>query len=254
MRTCSAILLLALAFAAQADTLILKDGTRITGRWWSIDATHVHFLVNNQLQHYPRADASAVTFGDAALPTPPAPAPTAPAAPAQTPTAPAAPSRPPSLARPSDRSPAAAATHVSQPDAIAAVYFYNGKDLTPLERTQAAERRRGSTSYWEMTGGQSPVRVQEAPELVFILRLPKGVPPASYILFPLSVANGKRQTQTQAGRRGGLATWPFQIEVNDDSGYMTYALRVKDLPTGEYSFSPSNSNDGYCFGVDSGGQ
>ena len=45
--------------AAQADTLILKDGTHVTGRWWSIDASHVHILVNNQLQRYPRPDVPA---------------------------------------------------------------------------------------------------------------------------------------------------------------------------------------------------
>ena len=55
---------------AQPNSLILKDGTHVTGRWWSIDATDMHFLVNNQLQHYPRPDVSAVTFGDATLPPP----------------------------------------------------------------------------------------------------------------------------------------------------------------------------------------
>jgi hypothetical protein len=45
-------------------------------------------------------------------------------------------------------------------------------------------------------------------------------------------------------------TWPVDIEKNDESSLITYALTVRDLPTGEYSFSPSSSNDGYCFGVD----
>jgi hypothetical protein len=45
-------------------------------------------------------------------------------------------------------------------------------------------------------------------------------------------------------------TWPFDISINDNSSLMTYTLTVRDLPAGEYSFSPSSSNDGYCFGVD----
>jgi len=53
---------------AQSNSLILHDGTHLNGRWWSIDATNVHFLVNNQLQHYPRADVLGVTFGNATLP------------------------------------------------------------------------------------------------------------------------------------------------------------------------------------------
>jgi hypothetical protein len=39
-------------------------------------------------------------------------------------------------------------------------------------------------------------------------------------------------------------------EKNAESGEITYTLTIRDLPTGEYSFSPSTSNDGYCFGVD----
>jgi hypothetical protein len=80
--------------------------------------------------------------------------------------------------------------------------------------------------------------------------LPKGVDPAGYGLFPLVTANGSRRTRSQTGRRGGLVTWPVDIEKNDESSLITYALTVRDLPTGEYSFSPSSSNDGYCFGVD----
>ena len=130
------------------------------------------------------------------------------------------------------------------------VYFWNGKGLIPLEVNQAAEHRKGSTEYWEMPGPQSRARLNEASILVFILRLPKGVDPASYSLFPLVTVNGSRRTRSQAGGRGGLVTWPVHIEINDDSSVITYALTVKDLPAGEYSFSPSGSNDGYCFGVD----
>jgi hypothetical protein len=130
------------------------------------------------------------------------------------------------------------------------VYFWNGRLLIPLERNQAAARGSGSTQYWEMPGPQSRVRVSEASSLAFIVRLPTGVDPASYSLFPLVTVNGSRRTQSQPGRRGGLTTWPFKIEVNDQSSLMTYAFTVRGLPTGEYSFSPSSSNDGYCFGVD----
>jgi len=130
------------------------------------------------------------------------------------------------------------------------VYFWTGRVLAPLERNQAVEHKSGSTQYWEMQAPQSRVRLNEASSLVFVLRLPKGVDPASYNLFPLVTVNGSRRTRSQAGRRGGLVTWPVDIEKNDESSLITYALTVRDLPTGEYSFSPSNSNDSYCFGVD----
>ena len=264
----ASVLLFSLALAAQGDTLILKDGTHVTGRWWSLDANQLHFLVNNQLQHYPRPDVSAVTFGDATLPPPPAaPAPSTPppATAEQPPASVTLPSRAPTLARPSEAAPrqpptltrpsasappAAPARGLSQPEEIGAVYFWNGKVLIPLEHNEAVEHKSGSTEYWEMPAPQARVRFNEAASLVFILRLPKGVDPASYSLFSLVTVNGTRRTRAQSGRQGGLVTWPFKIEINDQSSLITYALTVRDLPTGEYSFSPSSSNDGYCFGVD----
>ena len=87
--------------------------------------------------------------------------------------------------------------------------------------------------------------------MAFIVRLPRGVDPKIYILFPLDTAEGNRQTRADSSRKGGILTWPFEVRINNESGYMTYAFIVKDLPAGEYSFSPSSSNDGYCFGVDS---
>jgi len=80
--------------------------------------------------------------------------------------------------------------------------------------------------------------------------LPPGVDPASYTLFQLVIVDGRRRTRSQPGRGGGLLTWPVDIEKNHESSLITYALTVRDLPTGEWSFSPSGSNDGYCFGVD----
>ena len=250
---------------AQPNSLILNDGTHIAGRWWSIDATHLHFLVNNQLQHYPRPDVSGVTFGNATLPPPPARSTPPSATSAQPPAGTAQPARaptlarssagpppqPPTLTRPSGSAPPSAPPRgLSQPEEIGMVYFWNGRVLIPLERNQAVEHRSRSTQYWEMPAPQSRVRLNEASSLVFILRLPKGVDPASYSLFPLVTVNGSRRTRSQPGRRGGLVTWPFNIEKNDESGLITYALTVRDLPAGEYSFSPSSSNDGYCFGVD----
>ena len=269
--------------AAQGDTLILKDGTHVAGRWWSVDTSRVHLLVNNQLQHYPRADVSAVTFAGATLPAPPPPAtssptPAPPPASAALPAPPPArssptpapasaaqptraptlarsstspPPQPPTLARPSgSASPSAPSRGLSQPEQIGMVYFWNGKVLTPLEPNEAVERRSGSTAYFEMPGPQSRVRLNEASSLVFIVRLPQGVDPASYSLFPLATVNSSRRTRSQTGRRGVLLTWPVDIEKNDESSLMTYAFRVRDLPIGEYSFSPSGSNDSYCFGVD----
>ena len=248
---------------AQPNSLILRDGTHVGGRWWSIDEADVHFLVDNQLQHFPRRDVLGVTFGGASLPPPP-PSSTPPAVPppAHSSASAAQPDRPiltrpstsappaPASASPSLTRPAAAPRTVSQPDEIGRVYFWNGKGLVPLEVKQAVPRGSGSSQYYEVPGPKSSIRIDEASKLVFILRLPKGVDPAGYSLFPLASENGGRRTRSQNSRQGGLVTWPVDIAVNDASSLMTYQLTVRDLPAGEYSFSPSSSNDGYCFGID----
>ena len=250
---------------AEPNSLILSDGAHVAGRWWSIDAANLHFLVNNQLQHYPRAGVLGVTFGNATLPPPPARSTPPPSTPAQPPASAAQPARAPTLARSSAGSPPQPSTltrpsgsappsapprGLSQPEEIGMVYFWKGRVLTPLEHNQAVERKSGSAQYLEMPGPQSRVRLNEASSLVFIVRLPQGVDPASYSLFVLVTVNGSRRTRSRPGHRGGLVTWPVDIEKNDESSLVTYALTVRDLPAGEYSFSPSNSNDGYCFGVD----
>ena len=251
---------------AEPNNLYLSDGTHIPGRWWSIDATDMHFLVNDQLKHYPRHDVSGLTFGNATLParstTPPAST-QAPASTAQPPRVPtlarssAAPppqpptAQPPTLTRPSGSAPPLAPSRgLSQPEEIGMVYFWNGKVLIPLERTQAVEHKKGSTQYFEMPAPRSPVRLSETASLVFILRLPQGVDPAGYILFQLVTVDGSRRTRSQPGRQGGLMTWSVDIAKNSEAGLMTYNLTVRDLPPGEWSFSPSSTNDAYCFGVD----
>ena len=62
----SSVVLLLLGLSAQADTLILRNGTRVSGRWWATDAKVVSFLVNDHLEFYARSDVSEVVFGDGA--------------------------------------------------------------------------------------------------------------------------------------------------------------------------------------------
>jgi len=59
----STVLLLVLCVSAHADTLILRDGTRVTGRWWATDGSVISFLVNDHLVRYSRSDVLEVVFG-----------------------------------------------------------------------------------------------------------------------------------------------------------------------------------------------
>jgi len=49
--------------SANADTLIFRNGAKLTGSWVSVDAEQVRFMVDGQVHAYSRADVSAVTFG-----------------------------------------------------------------------------------------------------------------------------------------------------------------------------------------------
>jgi len=58
------VLLLLLGMTLHADTLVLRNGTRVSGRWWAVDAKVVSFFVKDHLEFYPRPDVAEVVFGD----------------------------------------------------------------------------------------------------------------------------------------------------------------------------------------------
>jgi len=64
VRTKSIALLFLLAFSAHADTLVLRNGMRIKGRWWATDGKVITFLINNRLESYSKTEVVEIVFGD----------------------------------------------------------------------------------------------------------------------------------------------------------------------------------------------
>lgn len=64
MTTRSTVLLFVLSLCVHADTLILRNGKRITGRWWATDGTVISFLVNDHLERYSQSEVLEVVFDD----------------------------------------------------------------------------------------------------------------------------------------------------------------------------------------------
>jgi hypothetical protein len=60
----STILLFIICVSVHADTLILRNGKRVKGRWWSTDGSVISFLVADHLEWYPRSEVLEVVFGD----------------------------------------------------------------------------------------------------------------------------------------------------------------------------------------------
>jgi hypothetical protein len=238
----SLVLLSLFCFAVRADTLVLRNGTRIDGRWWATDADTVHFLVNGHLEHYARPDLSEVIFGDA-------PAPPASAAPEPAPVR-AVPDAAPEPVSSTPTQPTVPA--VRFPDQIGVVYFQDPRgDLIALEQVVAVEHRtpasfpgRSPSRYWGLPGPQSPFRLRADVTLRFAIELPRGISPAQLKLYPLESKNGGRRTKA-------AAVTPAEIPVTMRSiARNVYIYVVGGLAPGEYAFSPANSNLSFCFGVD----
>ena len=60
----------------------MRNGTTVTGNWWSADISTIQFLTDDKLQTYSKSDVLEVTFGSvaavtaapvAAVSTPPSP-------------------------------------------------------------------------------------------------------------------------------------------------------------------------------------
>lgn len=60
----SIVLLFAFSLCVHADTLILRNGKRVTGRWWATDGSVISFLVNDHLERYSQSEVLEVVFDD----------------------------------------------------------------------------------------------------------------------------------------------------------------------------------------------
>ena len=203
--------LLIISLCACADTLILRSGERISGRWWATDAKVVSFLVDGHLESYPSSDVSEVIFGE----------------------------------EPSAGSVNAPAP---KPGEIGAVYFQAGAgNLLLLERIQGSAHRGSAGQYWDMPGERSLFRLNSDARMLFLVEMPSGVAPSLLHLYPLEMKGNTRRTKTGT-RNGPALTIPLTIMQVEEN---TYALEpAASLAPGEYAFSPGYSNDAFCFGVD----
>ena len=142
---------------------------------------------------------------------------------------------------------------VSEPDLIGVMYFQDlSGTLLSLEQNRAMPRRRASgnsqQTYWEMAGASSPARLKSGQKMLFVIRLANGIDPTTFSLFPLETKNGSRRTESDPGNKTAPLTLMFNVTRIGESSYGLAPLQ--DLAAGEYAFSPKNSDDAYCFGVD----
>ncbi len=213
------ILALALLMAGQADTLRLRNGTIVTGTFLGGTTDELRFMVDDQVQKYPRTDVVEVDF------TPDGGA---------------------------NRVSPAEQPVVIQPDVVGVPFMRGASGLIPLER-EIGMMARSNTMYgmgpsvYRIQGAQSPVRVRQSDKIVFVVRLKFEGDARRFELYPLASRMNYRQTQPA---RGGGRPPALAVTITK-TGDSTYEISpARPLYPGEYSVSPIDSNESYCFGVD----
>jgi hypothetical protein len=212
-----AIASLILVLAAQADTLRLRNGSTFNGSFLGGSADEIRFMVNDEVQRFPRGDVAEVIFssiGGASVAPPP---------------------------------------QVDTGPDVAGVPFLRGATgYIPLEREYGMMARTGGGMYgmgggtvYRIQGMQSPVRIRQSDRIVFVVRS-NGVDPRQFQLYRLEPRMGYRQTQPTMG--GMPPSLPMTIKKVGDNVYEITPMR--QLYPGEYAVSPMNANQSYCFGVD----
>jgi len=216
-------LALALLAATQADTLRLRNGAAITGSFLGGNADEVRFMVDDQIKKFPRASVSEVDFSSDGMANQ---------------AGPIAPPPPPVAI---------------EPNVVGVPFMRGASGLLSLEREYGTLVRSntmygmGGPTVYRIQGPQSPVRVRQGDKLVFVVRLNSGGDPRRFQLYALESRMGYRQTQPT---RGGGTPPPLPVMITK-VGDSTYEISpARPLYPGEYSLSPIDSNESYCFGVD----
>jgi hypothetical protein len=221
------MLALALLMAGQADTIRLRSGAIVTGSWLGGTTDEVRFMVDDQVRRYPRADVVEVDFAGNE---------------GESPVAPVAP-------------PVVMPPVVVQPDIVGVPFMRGASGLLSLEREMAMMVRNNSPygmgpamgpPVYRIQGGQSPVRVRRSDKIVFVLRLNSGGDPRRFALYPLESRMNYRQAQS----RGGGPPMGLPMTIAKVADWVYELSPARPLYAGEYSVSPIDSNESYCFGVD----
>ena len=209
----------------QADTLRMRDGSSVNGSYLGGSSYDIRFLVNDEVQHFARANVVSIIFGS---------------------------NDTSSAARSGNPPPRSEAPPIELgPDIAGAPYLRGANGYIPLEREIGAMARGGGMygmggNVYRIQGSRSPVRVRQGDRIVFVVRLPSGGDARQFQLYRLESRMGYRQTQpTMGGNPAALA-----VTINQVSNSVYEIVPARPLRPGEYAVSPMNSNESYCFGMD----
>ncbi len=126
-------------------------------------------------------------------------------------------------------------------------YLLHADNLIATEVTEAKEEQRKGASTYVIPGATSSARTPLA-EPIFLFESEK-IPPESLELYKLETKNGAREvTMSQKRRKDNRQ---LRVSVKRLGGKL-YRIEVDEglgLENGEYSLSPTGSNQAFCFTV-----
>ena len=123
-------------------------------------------------------------------------------------------------------------------------YLKHGDTLVPTEAAEAKESKKKDDTLYLIEGAGSSAKTPLASP-IFLMKADKIVP-RNIELFKLDVKNGHRELNVPAKR----PRQPIRIVVTKLSTDGVWKIEVDEsLEPGEYSLSPSDSNQTFCFQV-----
>ena len=121
-------------------------------------------------------------------------------------------------------------------------YLVHADNLIPTEALQAKDE----SGLYTVPGAGSTARTPLA-EPIFLIESDKMVP-ERLELYHWEVKGGRRELATGKGKRKGSAR-PLHLSVNKVDGKLYRVEASEPLENGEYSLSPNDSNQVFCFAV-----
>ena len=124
-------------------------------------------------------------------------------------------------------------------------YLLHASNLIPTEMVQAGQQDKKGDTVYTIPGATSTARTPLA-EPIFLIEADK-LSPDHFELWKLESKGGQREIMV--GRKAKRNSRPLRLMVSHLQGRL-YKLEVaQTLENGEYSLSPSDSNEAFCFTV-----
>jgi hypothetical protein len=126
-------------------------------------------------------------------------------------------------------------------------YLLHATKLVPTEAGSAKEDQRKDYLAYVVASAASPARTPLA-EPIFIMKAGK-LDPTRLELYKMDSRNGQREVLVPTAKKKGGAARALHMSITP-LGEGLYKLEVAEpLANGEYSLTPSGSNEVFCFQV-----